>query len=145
MSERRGRFPPWLKKRLPPEARTAPVRELLRELGLKTVCQEAHCPNRGECFARGTATFMILGRVCTRSCAFCAVREGRPALPDPAEPDRVAEAVRRLGLRHAVLTSVTRDDLPDGGGGHFARTVQAIHRQSEATVEVLIPDFGGCI
>jgi lipoic acid synthetase len=137
------RFPPWLKRRLPPRQKTQPVLDLLRELRLNTVCQEAHCPNLGECFARGTATFMILGRLCTRDCAFCAVEAGEPAPPDPDEPERIAEAVRRLGLRHVVVTSVTRDDLPDGGSGHFAATIRAVRARSGATVEVLTPDFGG--
>jgi lipoic acid synthetase len=137
------KFPPWLRKRLPPEERTRPVQALLRDLRLGTVCQEAHCPNIGECFARGTATFMILGTVCTRHCAFCAVAAGEPEPPDPGEPQRLARAARQLGLRHVVVTSVTRDDLPDGGSEHFARTIQALHAGTEATVEVLTPDFRG--
>jgi len=120
-----------------------PVRELLRELGLHTVCQSAHCPNACECFARGTATFLILGSVCSRSCGFCAVTRGVPALPDPDEPRRVAEAAARLGLSHVVVTSVTRDDLPDGGSGHFAATIAAIRAVCAAAVEVLTPDFQG--
>ncbi len=120
-----------------------PVRELLRELGLHTVCQSAHCPNACECFARGTATFLILGSVCSRSCAFCAVTRGLPAPPDPDEPRRVAEAAARLGLSHVVVTSVTRDDLPDGGSGHFAATIAAIRAACTAAVEVLTPDFQG--
>jgi len=143
MNEGHRRFPPWLRKRLPPDGSARPVLTLLRELGLATVCQEARCPNLPECFARRTATFMILGRRCTRNCAFCAVETGRPEPLDPDEPLRVAEAARRLGLRHVVVTSVTRDDLPDGGSAHFARTVEAVHRHTEATVEVLTPDFGG--
>jgi len=137
------RLPPWLKKRLPRPQETAPVLEALRELRLATVCQEAQCPNRGECFARGTATFMILGRTCTRRCTFCAVGKGKPAPPDPDEPQRVAEAAVRLGLRHVVVTGVTRDDLPDGGSVQFARTILAVRRRSRATVEVLTPDFKG--
>lgn len=120
-----------------------PVRELLRELRLHTVCQSAQCPNACECFARGTATFLILGSVCSRSCGFCAVTRGAPAPPDPDEPPRVAEAAARLGLRHVVVTSVTRDDLPDGGSGHFAATIQAIRSACAATIEVLTPDFQG--
>jgi lipoic acid synthetase len=138
-----GRFPVWLKRRLPPPGATEPVAGLLRELRLSTVCQAAHCPNAGECFARGTATFLILGRVCTRDCAFCAIEGGVPLPPDPDEPRRVAEAARRLGLRHVVVTSVTRDDLPDGGSAHFALTVRELHRGTEARVEVLTPDFRG--
>jgi len=138
-----GRFPPWLRRRLPSPAAMARVVGALRELGLATVCEQARCPNRGECFAAGTATFMILGTTCTRACTFCAVAKGRPAPPDPGEPERVAEAAARLGLRHVVVTSVTRDDLPDGGSGQFARTIHAIRRRCEATVEVLTPDFQG--
>jgi len=143
MSPARTKLPAWLKKRLPPEGKTAPVSSLLTELRLGTVCREAHCPNMGECFARGTATFMILGRTCTRACTFCAVGHGTPEAPDPDEPRRIAEAVRRLKLRHVVVTSVTRDDLPDGGSGHFAETVRVVHEGTTATVEVLTPDFGG--
>jgi len=119
------------------------VRALLGELRLHTVCQSAHCPNQGECFARGTATFLILGNTCTRSCGFCAVDRGTPAAPDPAEPRRVAEAAARLRLRHVVVTSVTRDDLPDGGSGQFAATIAAVRAACQATVEVLAPDFQG--
>jgi len=111
---------------------------------LATVCHSAKCPNRAECFAEGTATFMILGEVCSRECTFCAVDSGRPQPPRPAEPQTVAEAVARLGLRHAVITSVTRDDLPDGGASHFARTILAVRsRCPQTTVEVLTPDFQG--
>lgn len=143
MSRAETRFPAWLRKRLPPPGRTAPVLSVLRELKIGTVCQEAHCPNAGECWARGTATFMILGHVCTRDCTFCAVARGRPEAPDPAEPRRVAEAVRRLGLRHAVITSVSRDDLRDGGSEQFAATIGAVRAATRATVEVLTPDFDG--
>ena len=137
------RFPPWLRKRVPREGATESVRALLGELRLNTVCQSAHCPNQCECFASGTATFMILGDACTRSCRFCAVGQGTMLPPDPDEPRRVAEAAARLGLRHVVVTSVTRDDLADGGSGHFAATIAAIRAASEATVEVLTPDFQG--
>jgi lipoic acid synthetase len=119
------------------------VRELLDGLQLHTVCQSAQCPNLCECFARGTATFMVLGTTCTRNCGFCAVGHGAPAPVDPQEPARVAQAALGLGLRHAVVTSVTRDDLPDGGSGHFAATVEAIRSVSDATIEVLTPDFQG--
>jgi len=123
---------------------SGPVASLLRSGRLHSVCEEALCPNRGECFSRGTATFLILGDVCTRNCRFCAVRGGVPSPPDPDEPRRVAEAVSRLGLDYVVVTSVTRDDLPDGGAGHFAGTIAAIRRVSpEAGIEVLIPDFRG--
>ncbi len=143
MTRAHTRFPPWLKVRLPAPARTEPVARLLDELCLTTVCREAHCPNRGECYACGTATFMVLGSVCTRACTFCAVHGGTPQPPDPDEPRRVAEAARRLGLRHVVVTSVTRDDLPDGGSAHFAAVIRALHERTQATVEVLTPDFEG--
>lgn len=118
----------------------------LERLQLATVCQSAHCPNQGECFERGTATFMILGTRCTRRCRFCAVYKGAPRAPDDGEPKRVAMAVQQLGLTHAVFTSVTRDDLPDGGAGHFARTIQQIRKQCPGvSVEVLVPDFSGAI
>ena len=143
MSACARRFPPWLTKRLPPPGATDGVRRILARLGLHTVCQSAHCPNLCECFARGTATFMILGDVCTRDCRFCAVAHGKPTPPDPEEPGRVAQATAELGLRHVVVTSVTRDDLPDGGASHFAATIAAIREACEATVEVLTPDFQG--
>jgi lipoic acid synthetase len=137
-------FPPWLKKRIPAEGTTETVRALLDELGLTTVCQNARCPNIMECFTRKTATFMILGNVCCRNCGFCAVPHGSPKPLDPEEPKHVAEAVQRLKLRHAVITSVTRDDLPDGGAGHFAATIRAIREIAPNTiVEVLTPDFQG--
>ena len=117
--------------------------EVVREMRVGTVCQSARCPNIGECFAQGTATFMILGTVCTRDCTFCAVDGGAPEPVDPDEPARVAAATKRLGLRYIVITSVTRDDLPDGGSGQFAETIRAVHREADATVEVLIPDLQG--
>ncbi len=140
--------PAWLWRNISVERQEAVRRmeELLEGLALHTVCQEALCPNLPECFGQGTATFLILGDVCTRNCRFCAVRKGRPRPPDPEEPERVAEAAARLHLRHVVVTSVTRDDLPDGGAGHFAATVRAIRsRLPEAGVEVLIPDFRGSL
>lgn len=138
------RKPPWLKKRLPPFQDLEKVKAILNETGLHTVCEEARCPNLGECFQRGTATTLILGRVCTRDCGFCAVEHGKPAAPDQAEPERVAEAVKKMGLRYVVVTSVTRDDLPDGGAAFFAKTIRAIRSMDRSTkVEVLIPDFGG--
>jgi len=136
-------FPAWLRKRVGPAPERERVHALLRELDLATVCQSAACPNLCECFGRGVATFMILGRTCTRACTFCAVEGGTPGPVDPDEPRRVAEAAGRLGLRHVVVTSVTRDDLPDGGAAQFARTVEAIHEAGNATVEVLVPDFRG--
>ncbi len=140
----RGRFPPWLRRRIPPAGRSAEVRRLLADLKLETVCSGANCPNMSECFGRGTATFMILGSTCTRSCRFCAVGTGNTSPPRADEPEAVAEASARLGLRHVVITSVTRDDLPDGGAGHFAKTIRAVRtRLPKTTIEVLTPDFGG--
>lgn len=137
--------PPWIKARAPQGEGYERLRGLMRGLGLHTVCEEAHCPNLGECWDRGTATFMILGDVCTRACGFCAVKTGLPGRPpDPAEPERVAEAVARMGLRHAVITSVNRDDQKDGGASIFAACIRAIReRIPGCAVEVLIPDFKG--
>jgi len=135
---------PWLVAPAPAGAAVARLEGLLRAERLHTVCEEALCPNIGECWAGGTATFMLLGDTCTRHCRFCAVTTGRPGAPDPLEPHRVARAAARLGLRHVVVTSVARDDLPDGGAAQFAATIRAIRqRLPHATVEVLIPDFGG--
>ena len=119
----------------------------LGRYGLNTVCQGALCPNQGECFGRGTATFLILGRTCTRNCTFCAIpSEERPPAPDPGEPERIAQAAAELGLKHVVITSVTRDDLSDGGAAHFAETVRALKKNgAQITVEVLIPDFQGSL
>ncbi|KGO34758.1 MAG: lipoyl synthase [Desulfoprunum sp.] len=139
-----GGKPLWLRRRLPSGPEYEQVRQLLRTRDLHTVCQEAHCPNQFECYARGTATFMILGDRCSRSCRFCAVRHEPPGPLDPDEPERVAEAVALLDLRYAVITSVTRDDLPDGGASVFAATIGAIRRRRPTTlVEVLIPDLQG--
>jgi lipoic acid synthetase len=137
--------PDWLRVRLPGGPNHAHLKSLLREMSLHTVCEEARCPNIGECFENRTATFMILGRICTRACRFCAVTPGRPAGgPDPGEPARVADAVEHLGLRHVVVTSVARDDLPDGGAAAFAATIRAIRERCPGTgVEVLIPDLDG--
>jgi lipoic acid synthetase len=136
--------PPWLRVRFPMGPGFERLRGLMREQGLHTVCEEARCPNIGDCWSRGTATFMILGDTCTRSCGFCAVKTGRPGTLDTAEPRRVALAVQRMELRHAVVTSVNRDELPDGGAAMFADTIRWIRRLCpETTVEVLIPDFKG--
>lgn len=136
--------PSWLTVTLRPEDRIRPVEDLLSGLSLHTVCQEALCPNKGECFARGTSTFIVMGDTCTRGCRYCAVNKGHPQPLDAQEPLHVAEAVARMGLRHAVITSVTRDDLPDGGAGHFVRIIREIRRLSPQTsVEVLVPDFQG--
>src|SRR5437870_8206257 len=137
------RLPPWLKRPLPSGNGNFFTHNLLRELRLETVCENARCPNRPECYARRTATFMVLGNVCTRPCGFCAVDRGRPAPPEADEPTRLAEAAARLGLQHVVITSVTRDDLPDGGAEHFYRCVLAVREQTGASVEVLTPDFVG--
>jgi lipoic acid synthetase len=132
-----------LKRRLPRGNGNFFTQDLLRELRLETVCENARCPNRPECYARRTATFMILGNVCTRPCGFCAVPRGVPEILEDDEPDRVAEAAHRLGLRHVVITSVTRDDLPDGGADHFFHCVTAVRARTQAVVEVLTPDFLG--
>lgn len=138
------RKPDWLTVRPFAGANFARVNGLLKDLGLHTVCQEANCPNRGECFNRGTAVFLIMGPTCTRNCRFCDVQPGVPHLLDPAEPARVAEAAARLALRHVVVTSVTRDDLPDGGAAHFAATIRETRTAlPESTIEVLTPDFRG--
>ena len=138
------RLPEWLKVRLPGGERYHELKSLMSRLRLNTVCEDAKCPNVGECWGRGVATFMILGDVCTRGCRYCAVAKGKPLTLDPHEPDRVAEAARVMRLRHVVVTSVDRDDLPDGGASIFAATVRRIRAESPGTfVEVLIPDFRG--
>lgn len=137
---------PWLTARAPLGERVEQLEGLFQDLHLHTVCAEALCPNIGECWGGGTATFMLLGDICTRHCRFCAVTPGRPLPPDPLEPHRLAEAVARMGLRHAVITAVARDDLPDGGAAHFAATIAAVRQRCPGvTVEVLIPDFGGSL
>jgi lipoic acid synthetase len=136
--------PPWLKKRIPPFEDLVKVKSILDATELHTVCEEARCPNLGECFSKGTATILILGRICTRNCGFCAVEHGASTPPDEGEPEKVSQAVRKMGLRYVVVTSVTRDDLPDGGASHFARTIQAIRAlDRKIKIEVLIPDFKG--
>ena len=136
------RKPPWIRVKAPVSPEYHATRRLIREHGLHTVCEEAACPNIGECWKDRHATVMILGAVCTRACTFCNVATGRPDLLDPHEPERVGEAVGKLGLRHIVVTSVDRDDLDDGGAGHFARTIAAIRAAApETTIEVLVPDF----
>jgi lipoyl synthase len=139
-----GRLPAWLKRPLPAGNGNGYTQHLLEDLKLETVCENAKCPNRPECWSRRTATFMILGNVCTRPCSFCSVPKGEPLHIEDDEPTRVAEAAVRLGLKHVVITSVTRDDLPDGGADHFARCVVAVRaRLPHAAVEVLTPDFLG--
>lgn len=137
----RRRLPPWLRREIPAGNADHFTARLLDELRLETVCDNARCPNRMECYSQKTATFMILGSVCTRPCGFCAVDRGKTQPLEADEPERVAEAARRLGLRHVVITSVTRDDLPDGGADHFHRTVLAVRERTGAAVEVLTPDF----
>ena len=140
----RGRLPSWLKRDLPLGNGNFFTQTLLEDLRLETVCENARCPNRPECWSRRTATFMILGNVCTRPCGFCSVPKGEPLHVENDEPDRVAEAAVRLGLKHVVITSVTRDDLPDGGASHFAECVRAVRKRlPEVAVEVLTPDFLG--
>jgi lipoic acid synthetase len=144
VAERRAgpQRPKWLVKRLPSSCSSA-VPGLIADLHLNTVCRSANCPNLSECWARGTATFMILGEHCTRGCRFCAVGHGAPERVEPDEPGHVAEAAKRLGLTFVVVTSVTRDDLADGGASQFAATIDAVHRVAGAKVEVLVPDFCG--
>jgi lipoic acid synthetase len=138
--------PAWLKVKAPGGPQYSRLKALVKDLRLHTVCEEAHCPNIGECWGAGTLTFMILGRVCTRNCGFCAVTFGKPPLYDPEEPDRLAQGVTRLGLAHVVVTSVARDDLPDGGAGIFARAIRRIREcDSKVGIEVLIPDFRGSL
>lgn len=138
------RKPSWLRAKLPSGPGYAATRRLVDDNKLHTVCQSAQCPNIGECWSRGTATVMILGNICTRSCNFCAIQTGRPAAPDLGEPARVAEAVATMRLRHCVITSVARDDLPDGGATAWANTIRAVkHRNPTCAVEVLIPDLKG--
>ena len=138
--------PAWLKVRLPTGPQVEQLRALMRSKELHTVCEEAHCPNMAECWGAGTATFMILGDTCTRSCGFCAVKSGRPTELDLDEPARVGDAVARMALQHAVVTSVNRDELADGGAAIFAETIREIRRRSPGTtIEVLIPDFRGVV
>ena len=137
-------LPRWLKKSVPTIEQTKAVRQVLAELDLNTVCRSAHCPNLGECFASGTATFLILGTNCTRTCSFCAVDKGNLLPIDIDEPQRIAQAVKRLAIQHVVITSVTRDDLVDGGAEQYVATIQAIRQSNpESTIEILVPDFLG--
>ena len=138
------KFPPWLKKRVIANENLKKTAAILKDLKLHTVCEEADCPNINECFGISTATFMILGNVCTRSCRFCGVKKGRSLPVDSTEPSRVAEAVKRLNLKYVVITSVTRDDLTDGGAEQFAKTISTIKEKiADSKVEVLVPDFQG--
>jgi lipoic acid synthetase len=138
------RKPLWLKKRIPPVEDLLKVKSILKEIALDTVCEEARCPNLGECFSRGTATILILGKICTRNCGFCAVEHGKPSPPQESEAGKVARAIKEMGLKYVVITSVTRDDLIDGGASYFAKTIEAIRLLDQGIkVEVLIPDFRG--
>jgi len=136
-----ARKPDWIRVKAPGSAQWAATQKIVKEHKLVTVCEEASCPNIGACWEKKHATFMIMGDTCTRACAFCNVKTGMPRGLDPDEPSRIAEAVAKLGLAHVVVTSVDRDDLPDGGAGHFARTIAAIRSASSASIEVLTPDF----
>lgn len=143
INKRAGVRPEWLRIRVPGDLASLPVSRLMNDLALNTVCQEARCPNIFECWTAGTATFMILGEICTRRCTFCAVGRGIPQTVDDDEPRRVAEAVATMGVRHAVITMVNRDDMPDGGAAHVANTVHAVREHTGAAVEVLISDLEG--
>ncbi len=143
-TKRQEKKPSWLRAKLPSGPEYSNVRGIVDKNQLHTVCQSAQCPNMGECWSRGTATLMILGNICTRACSFCAVQTGKPTELDLAEPPRVADAVAKMGLKHCVLTSVARDDLPDGGAKVWAATIRAVrHKNPETAIEVLVPDFKG--
>lgn len=138
----RHKKPDWLKIKLHNSSNFGEVARIVQEHGLHTICSSGRCPNQAECWSRRTATFMILGEICTRNCRFCATRSGRPLPPDPSEPGEVAQSARLMQLRHIVVTSVTRDDLPDGGAAHWAATVRAVRKENpDATIELLIPDL----
>ena len=141
---KKAHLPEWLHRGLAPAGSDIKTRSTIRHNSVGTICESALCPNRRECFCQDTATFLLLGPHCTRNCGFCAVTHGTPLPPDPSEPDHIADAAEALGLRYIVLTSVTRDDLPDGGAAHFASAITRLH-ESGYTVEVLIPDFAGDI
>ena len=140
----RRRLPSWLRREIPSGFGFHATSRVIKKLGLETVCESAKCPNRSECWSSGTATFMIMGDVCTRPCGFCSVKKGRTAPLQEDEPNRIAEAAEHFGLAHVVITSVSRDDLPDGGADHFYRCVLAVRERTGATVEVLTPDFVDC-
>lgn len=140
----RERLPRWMKMQMPKGESYSKVKNLVAQLHLHTICTSGNCPNIGECWNRGTATFMILGDICTRNCKFCGVSSGKPLPPDPEEPHRIAESVQKMQLKHAVITSVDRDDLPDLGAGFWAETIRKVKKLNpETTIEVLIPDFQG--
>lgn len=146
MSEYPAKLPEWLNKGSFNVTAVAEMRRLTERLKLHTICESAYCPNRSECFAQRTATFLILGDVCTRHCTFCTVKKGQPDSPDPEEPEHIVQAIARLRLQYVVITSVTRDDLADGGASHFAAVIEAVYRYDpNIKIEVLIPDFGGSL
>jgi len=144
-SIKQRKLPPWLRRPLPAGETYNHTNTILKSLSLETICNNANCPNRGECWDRGTATVLILGNICTRKCGFCSVATGKPAPPDPTEPDRIAEMAGQMGLKYLVITSVDRDDLPDGGAGHFRDCINEVRRQSpDVRFEILTPDFRNC-
>jgi lipoic acid synthetase len=139
------RLPPWLKRPLPANAKYNSTETVLNSLGIKTICHNANCPNRGECWSKGTATVLILGNICTRNCKFCSVPHGKPDPPDPTEPARIADMAEQLGIKYLVITSVNRDDLPDGGAGHFRDCISEVrNRCPNVKFEILTPDFYNC-
>jgi lipoic acid synthetase len=141
----RGKLPPWLRRPLPAHQAFRNTEQILDSLELETICSSANCPNRGQCWARGTATVLILGNVCTRNCKFCSVATGRPKPPDPSEPGRLAQMAKQMGLKYLVITSVDRDDLADGGAGHFRDCVNEVRKRCpEMKFEILVPDFRHC-
>jgi lipoic acid synthetase len=145
VTEAKRKLPPWLKRPWPAGHSFQHTRETVESLGIETICTNANCPNRGECWGRGTATALILGNVCTRNCRFCSVATGKPQPPDPTEPARLADMAKRMDLRYLVITSVNRDDLPDGGAAHFRDCINEVRRQCPAMrFEILTPDFRGC-
>ncbi|HSV99833.1 MAG TPA: lipoyl synthase [Sedimentisphaerales bacterium] len=145
MTEPVRKLPPWLKRPWPAGHSFQHTRETVESLGIDTICTHANCPNRGDCWSRGTATVLILGNVCTRNCRFCSVSTGKPQPPDPTEPARLADMAKRMDIKYLVITSVNRDDLPDGGAGHFRDCIAEVRRQCPAMwFEILTPDFKGC-
>jgi lipoic acid synthetase len=144
-SSRSGKLPPWLRRRLPADASFQHTEKVLSSLGLETICSNANCPNRGQCWQRGTATVLILGNICTRNCRFCSVAAGKPKPPDADEPSRLALMVEQMKLKYLVITSVNRDDLPDGGAGHFRDCIDKVRMQCPGVkFEILTPDFRDC-
>jgi len=145
MSRKSSKLPPWLRRPLPAGDSFRRTEQILKSLHLQTICNSANCPNRGQCWARGTATVLILGSICTRNCSFCSVPAGRPAPPDPTEPARIAEMAKKMGLKYLVITSVNRDDLPDGGAAHFRDCITHARKASpDMKFEILTPDFRDC-